>query len=84
MIKKFAPDDNQEDDTETHREIRALTHSQIDMEDDEEFTIQEVTNAVQDMGNKKALGEDGIPSEVWKCVVTTLPKYITAIYKYLS
>jgi hypothetical protein len=27
MIKKFAPDDNQEDDTETHRKIRVSTHT---------------------------------------------------------
>jgi hypothetical protein len=46
----------------------------------EKFTIQEFTNVVQDMGNKKAPGEDGIPNEVWKCVVAILPKYLTAIY----
>ena len=32
------------------------------------------------MSNKKAPGEDGIPSKVWKCVVATLPRYLTAIY----
>ena len=32
------------------------------------------------MGNKKAPGGDGIPNEVWKCVATILPKYLTAIY----
>jgi hypothetical protein len=32
------------------------------------------------MGNNKAPGEDGIPSEVWMCVVATLPRYLTAIY----
>ena len=29
---------------------------------------------------KKASGEDGIPSEVYKSLVETLPRYITAIY----
>ena len=80
MIQKFAPDDNQEDDTEIRRQIRALAQTPIDTEDDEEFTVQEVTNVVQSMGNKKAPGEDGIPSEVWKCLVATLPRYLTAIY----
>jgi hypothetical protein len=42
--------------------------------------MQEVKNAVQDLGNKKAPGEDGIPNEVWKCVVAILPKYLTTIY----
>jgi hypothetical protein len=32
------------------------------------------------MANKKAPGEDGIPSEVWKRVVATLPRYLSAIY----
>jgi hypothetical protein len=36
-----------------------------DTDDDEKFTIQEVTNVVMGMGNKKATGEDGIPNEVW-------------------
>ena len=35
---------------------------------------------MQDLGNKKAPGGDGIPKEVWKSVVTILPKYLTAIY----
>jgi hypothetical protein len=35
---------------------------------------------VQEKKKKKAPGGDGIPNEVWKCVVTILPKYLTAIY----
>jgi len=80
MVQKFAPEDNPEDDEEIHRETRAMTREPIDTEDDDEFTTQEVKNAVQDMGNKKAPGGDGIPNEVWKSVVTILPKYLTAIY----
>jgi hypothetical protein len=37
MIPKFVPDDNQEGDTETHRQIRALTRTPIDTEDDEDL-----------------------------------------------
>jgi len=80
MIQKFAPDDNQEDDTDTHSQIQTLTQKPLDTEEDEEFTVQEVTNVIQDMGNNKAPGEDGIPNEVWKCVGTMLPRYMTAIY----
>jgi len=65
MVQKFSPDDNPEEDEEIHRQTRA-----IDTEDDVEFTAQEVKNAVQDMGDKKAPGGDGIPNEVWKSVVT--------------
>ena len=37
----------------------------MDTDDDAEFTEQEVTNVIHDMGNKEASGEDGIPNEVW-------------------
>jgi hypothetical protein len=39
IIQKLAPDDNQEDDTETNRQIRTLTLTPIDTEDEEEFTV---------------------------------------------
>lgn len=66
--------------TRKYRQTRAMTCEPIDTENDVEFTTQEVKNAVQDMGNKKAPGGDAIPNEVWKGVVTILPKYLTAIY----
>ena len=37
-------------------------------------------NAVTSMGNKKAPGEDGVTSEIYKSLVEILPRYITAIY----
>jgi hypothetical protein len=75
MTQKFAPED-----TEIHRQIRTLTRTPIDTEDNEEFTVQEVTNVTQDMGNKKAPRKDEIPNEVWKCVGAILLRYLTAIY----
>jgi len=42
--------------------------------------MQEMTNVIQEMGNNKDPGDDGIPNEVWKCVGTMLPRYMTAIY----
>jgi hypothetical protein len=79
MIQKFAPEDNQEEDTETHSQIRKIAHKAPDTQNDEEFTFQEVTNVTQGMGSKKAPGEDGIPKEVWKCIGAMLPRYLTAI-----
>ena len=55
MIQKFAPDDNPAGNEELHRHTRTMM---IDTEDDDEFTIQEVTTAVQDIGNEKAPGEE--------------------------
>jgi len=78
MIQKFAPEDNQEDDTDNHRQTRNLKSMTMDM-DDAEFTEQ-VTNVLHDTGNKRAPGKEGIPNEVWKGLVKILRKYITAIY----
>ena len=63
----------------TERSESVHIHTPPDTDDDEEFTIQEVTNVVMGMG-KKAPGEDGIPNEVWKGVAAILLKYLTAIY----
>jgi hypothetical protein len=49
----------------TERSESVHIHTPPDTDDDEEFTIQEVTNVVMGMG-KKAPGEDGIPNEVWE------------------
>jgi hypothetical protein len=49
------------------------------MADDKEFTLQKIKNAVASMGNKKAPGEDGITSEIFKSLVEILPRYTTAI-----
>jgi hypothetical protein len=37
----------------------------VDTVDDKEFTIEEITNALGSMGNKKAPGEDGITGEIY-------------------
>jgi hypothetical protein len=40
MIQKFAPEDNQEDNTETHSQIRKMAHKAPDTQNDKEFTFQ--------------------------------------------
>jgi len=80
MLKYFTPEDNHNNDTEYHKQLRAQTQVSIDRADDKEFTVQEITNAVPSMGNKKTPGEDGITSEIFNSLVETLPRYITAIY----
>jgi hypothetical protein len=74
MIQKFAPEDNQEEDAETHSQTRKMVNKAP------EFTLQEVSNTIQSMGNKNAPGEDGITNEVWKCIGSIFPRYLTAIY----
>jgi hypothetical protein len=64
MIQNFAPEDNQEEDTETHRQIRKMGHKAPDTQYDKEFRPQGMINVIESMGNKKTRGEDGIPNEV--------------------
>ena len=79
MIQKLTPEDNQDDYNAIHKQIRTITQETIDIADDKEFSVQEVKKAVASMGGKKAPGENGIPSEVYKRLVEILPRYITAI-----
>ena len=80
MLQNLTSEDNPADDTELHKQIRAITQEAIDTFDDKKFTVQAVKNAVASMAEKKAPGEDGIPSEVFKSLVETIPRYKTAVY----
>ena len=80
MLQNFTPDDNPNDDNEYHAQLRAMTQEATDTADDKEFTVQEIKNATAKMRNKKAPGEDGITSEIFKGLVEILPRYTTAIY----
>jgi len=66
MIQKLTPEDNQDNDNATHKEIRAAAQETIDTTEDKGLSVQEVKNVVASMRGKKAPGEDGIPSEVYK------------------
>jgi hypothetical protein len=50
------------------------------MEEDKDFTVEEIRNAVASMGDKTAPGEDGITGEIYKRTFEILPNYITALY----
>ena len=66
MLRNLTPEENEADDNEFHKQIRALTQEAIDTSHDKEFIVQEVNKAVASTGNKKAPWLDGIPSEVFK------------------
>jgi hypothetical protein len=80
MLEHFTPEDNVQDDSEFHKQIRAQSQGIVNTPDDREFTLAEIRNAVESMNNKKAPGEDGITGEIFKQAFETFPKYITAMY----
>jgi len=79
MMDTFAPKDNKLDDNDYHKSVRALTKQPVNTEDDREFTVEEVGNAIASMNNK-APGNDGITGYTYKQAFKTVPKFITALY----
>jgi hypothetical protein len=79
MLEHFTPEDNAQDDSEIHKQIRAQSQGTVNTPNDREFTLADIRNAVESMNNKKAPGEDGITGEIFKQTLGTVPKYITAM-----
>jgi hypothetical protein len=67
MLEQFAPEDSHNDDSDTHKQARFLSDEPVDTEDDNDFTVGEIKNAVASMRNKKTPGEDGI-KDLCKCI----------------
>ena len=54
MLEHFAPEDDQHDDSDLHKQARTLSKEPINTEDDKEFTAEEIRNAVVSLRRKKA------------------------------
>jgi hypothetical protein len=80
MLDHFTPEDNEYDDNDYHKHVRAETQQSANTADDREFTIEEIRKAVKSMDNKRATGEGGITGEIYKRTFEIFPKYITAMY----
>jgi len=80
MMEHFTPEDNVQDDSEFHKQIRAQSQGTVNTPDDREFNLAEIRDAVESMNNKKAPGEDDITGEIFKQAFEIFPKYITAMY----
>jgi hypothetical protein len=53
MLEHFAPEDTEKDDTDFHKQARTQAQEPVDAADDKEFTLEEIRNAIESMGNKK-------------------------------
>jgi hypothetical protein len=80
MMDTFAPKDNRRDDNYYHKQVMALTKQPANTADDQEFTIDEISNIIQRMNNNKVPGEDGITGVIYNHAFKTVPTFITAIY----
>ena len=82
MLDNFTPEDNERDDSDYHKQIRAQTRQPTTTADDREFTIEEIRDAIESMDNKKARGEDSITGDIHNHTfqILVLPKSITAMY----
>jgi hypothetical protein len=80
MLEYFTPEDNEYDDNEYHKQVRAQSQEPVNTADDKEFTLEEIRNAVDSLDNKQAPGEDGTTGEIYKLTFDTFSKFITAMY----
>jgi hypothetical protein len=53
MLEYFTPEDKEDDDTAYHRLARTQSQDPVDTADDKDFTLEEIRNAIESMGNKK-------------------------------
>ena len=72
--------DDRNDDTDYHKRIWREIMEPNQTEDDREFTPAEIKNAIEELKNKKAPGEDGIMEEIYKRVFKLLPRFTYTIY----
>ena len=80
MAEQLIPEDNPQDDTDHHKNIRRLTEQPIETIDDTDFSQDELREIIEDFNPRKAPGPDGITSDILKLVSKSIPKTVTSIY----
>ena len=69
MIDYFVPQDEQGNDNNHHKQIRAEIREPMSTQDDSDFTLQEIRQIIENMDPKKTPGDDGITSKILSQVV---------------
>ena len=80
MLDYFIPVDDGIMDNEYHRHIRNQIKDPISVQDDREFSQEEVLRVLENMNPQKCPGEDGITSGILLRVFMQFPRFVTAIY----
>jgi hypothetical protein len=70
MLDYFTPEDNERDEIDYHKQVRAQVQQPTTTADDREFTIEETRYAVERMDNKKAPEQDGITGHIYNHTFT--------------
>jgi hypothetical protein len=79
-IEQRIPEDNGQDDTEHNMNIRRQTEQPIETTDNRDFTQNENRQIIENFNPRKALGPDGITSEIVTLIFKSIPKTVTPIY----
>jgi hypothetical protein len=80
MAEEHIPEDNPQDDTDHHKNIKRLTKQTIETINDREFSQDEVRQINGDFNPRKAPGPDGIINDILTLVFKNIPKTVTSIY----
>jgi hypothetical protein len=80
MAEYLIPKDDDTDDTDYHKQIRAQAKEPIQTTEDREYTTEEVKNAIAELKHKKAPGEDSITAEIYQRVYKQFPISIYTLY----
>jgi len=63
-LEYLIPKDEEAEETDHHKRIRILTEEPMEMEDNKDFTTEEIRQTIKSTDHKKATGEDGIKSKI--------------------
>ena len=80
MVEQLIPEDNVQDDTDHHTNVRRLKEQPIETTDDREFTQDDVRQIIEGINSRKAPGPDRITSETLLLIFKSIPKTVTSIY----
>jgi hypothetical protein len=74
MAEHLIPEDNPQDDTGHHKNIRRLTEQPIETINDRDFSQNEVGQIIEVFNPRNAPGPDGITSDILTLVFKSMPK----------
>jgi hypothetical protein len=77
MAEQLIPENNTQEDTDHHKNIRRLTEQPIETIDDRDFSQEEVRQVIEGFNPRKAPVPDGITSDILTLVFKSIPKTVS-------